>query len=144
MFPEWNHYIVFGNDARPQEPSLVVSDKQHSRCVSQRPGRIVQRPLTIPPRQVGQSCADIRTLRHGGCDRRQLRSGQRGRARRCAAATVRPATWVTDPAKRQALGARLREGHAGYRRIRAIAEPLGSIYAALLDTHRQIVGNPNL
>lgn len=55
-----------------------------------------------------------------------------------------PAAWVADPAKRQALGARLREGHAGYARIRAIAEPLGPIYAALLDTHGQIVGNPDL
>jgi plasmid segregation protein ParM len=51
-----------------------------------------------------------------------------------------PATWAIDTDKARALGARLREGNAAYSAVRVIPEPLGVIYAQLLDTHGQLVG----
>ncbi len=55
-----------------------------------------------------------------------------------------PATWASDPEKARALGVHLREAHSGYRGIRVIPEPLGLVYAATLDAHGQVVGDPAL
>lgn len=55
-----------------------------------------------------------------------------------------PATWASDPEKARALGAHLREAHSGYSGIRVIPEPLGLVYAATLDNHGQVVGDPAL
>lgn len=53
-----------------------------------------------------------------------------------------PATWAAERTKAQALGARLREATADYLGIRVIPEPLGLVYAALLDNDGQIAGDP--
>lgn len=55
-----------------------------------------------------------------------------------------PATWASDLERARALGKRLREGHPAYTSIRVIPEPLGLIYAALLDTDGRIVGDSAL
>lgn len=55
-----------------------------------------------------------------------------------------PATWAQDPDKARALGQRLRDAHNGYSGIRAIPEPLGIIYAMLLDSAGEIIGEPAL
>lgn len=57
-----------------------------------------------------------------------------------------PATWASDPTKAQQLGARIRAATSmfGAGAIRIIPEPLGGIYAALLDTHGQLVGDSAL
>jgi hypothetical protein len=55
-----------------------------------------------------------------------------------------PATWAGDSEKARALGAHLREAHSGYSSIRVIPEPLGLVYAAALDNHGQVVGDPAL
>lgn len=55
-----------------------------------------------------------------------------------------PATWAQRPDLARALGARLREAGTRYARIRVIAEPLGLLYAALLDNDGQVVGDPAL
>jgi hypothetical protein len=55
-----------------------------------------------------------------------------------------PATWAADLEKAKLLGERLRAGHAGYTTIRVIPEPLGLLYAAALDNHGQLVGDPGL
>lgn len=56
-----------------------------------------------------------------------------------------PATWALDKSKAQALGARLRDAAGGaYTRIKVIPEPLGAIYALLLDTDGQIDGDATL
>jgi hypothetical protein len=55
-----------------------------------------------------------------------------------------PATWAQRPDLARQLGARLREGVGGYTSIRVIAEPLGLMYAALLDNHGQAVGDAAL
>lgn len=55
-----------------------------------------------------------------------------------------PATWAADPEQARALGAHLREAHGGYTSIRVIPEPLGLLYAAALDNHGQVVGDPAL
>ena len=57
-----------------------------------------------------------------------------------------PATWASDPTKAQLLGARIRAATSmfGAGAIRIIPEPLGGIYAALLDTHGQLVGDSAL
>lgn len=55
-----------------------------------------------------------------------------------------PATWASDPDRARALGARLRAGHPAYTQIRVIPEPLGLIYAALLDTDGAITGDSAL
>jgi hypothetical protein len=51
-----------------------------------------------------------------------------------------PATWAQDQTLAEQLGARLRSG-ASYRSVRVIAEPLGVIYARLLDTDGAIAGD---
>ncbi|MBP1466181.1 ParM/StbA family protein [Candidatus Chloroploca sp. M-50] len=55
-----------------------------------------------------------------------------------------PATWALDHAKARALGAHLRDAHSGYSSIRVIPEPLGLVYAAALDNHGHLVGDPAL
>lgn len=55
-----------------------------------------------------------------------------------------PATWASNREQAAALGARLRAGHHGYSSIRIIPEPLGLIYASLLDTNGQIAGDSAL
>lgn len=52
-----------------------------------------------------------------------------------------PATWATDQQSAHKLGERLRAATDRYTRIRVIAEPLGLIYAALLDAQGAIVGD---
>lgn len=54
-----------------------------------------------------------------------------------------PATWAQDQTLARALGQRLREGTT-YTGVRAIAEPLGIIYAELLDTDGANVGDAAL
>ena len=54
-----------------------------------------------------------------------------------------PATWAEDAEKCRMLGQRLRTGAPdAYTKITVIAEPLGLAYAALLDNHGQVVGDP--
>lgn len=53
-----------------------------------------------------------------------------------------PATWASDPERARALGQRLRDGHPAYTSIRVIPEPLGLVYAALLDADGAITGDP--
>lgn len=60
-----------------------------------------------------------------------------------ACVTGLPATWAQDPDLARALGARLR-GAASYGAMRVIAEPLGLLYAALLDNDGQVAGDPAL
>ncbi len=55
-----------------------------------------------------------------------------------------PATWATDVDKARLLGERLRAATPTYRGIRVIPEPLGLVYATLLDTHGELVGDPTL
>lgn len=55
-----------------------------------------------------------------------------------------PATWAQHPELARRLGARIREAVAGYRSIRVIAEPLGLMYAALLDNDGEVTGDPAL
>ena len=55
-----------------------------------------------------------------------------------------PATWARDPEKCKALGERLRAAYPGYQAIKVIPEPLGLVYAALLDNHGQIAGSDDL
>lgn len=61
-----------------------------------------------------------------------------------ACVTGLPATWALDPERCRSLGARLREAYIGYQTIRVIPEPLGLIYAALLDNAGDLVGDPAL
>jgi hypothetical protein len=55
-----------------------------------------------------------------------------------------PATWASDADRARELGKRLREGYPGYTSIRIIPEPLGLVYAVLLDTEGRIVGDTAL
>jgi hypothetical protein len=55
-----------------------------------------------------------------------------------------PATWAADPAKARLLGERLRSATSIYTGIRVIPEPLGLIYAMLLDNNGQIAGDDAL
>jgi len=55
-----------------------------------------------------------------------------------------PATWAGDADHARRLGERLRAATPTYRSIRVIPEPLGLVYAALLDNAGQIVGDPAL
>lgn len=55
-----------------------------------------------------------------------------------------PATWARDTERAKALGARLRAGYTGYTSVRVIPEPLGLIYASLLDMNGQIAGDSAL
>ncbi len=55
-----------------------------------------------------------------------------------------PATWAADRAKALTLGARLREAYPLYASIRVIPEPLGLVYAALLDNDGSVVGDTAL
>lgn len=52
-----------------------------------------------------------------------------------------PAAWAQDKALAALLGARLREATATYTSIRVIAEPLGALYAELLDDHGRMAGD---
>jgi hypothetical protein len=52
-----------------------------------------------------------------------------------------PASWARDEEKARALGERLRAATPGYRRIQVIPEPLGLVYAALLDERGQVNGD---
>jgi hypothetical protein len=55
-----------------------------------------------------------------------------------------PATWMQERAKAQALGERLRAGTDRYRRIQGIPEPLGMIYALVLDNDGEVAGDETL
>lgn len=55
-----------------------------------------------------------------------------------------PATWAQDPEKARLLGARLRSATNAYGKIRVIPEPLGLVYATLLDNDGQVVGDAAL
>jgi hypothetical protein len=55
-----------------------------------------------------------------------------------------PATWAQDATKAKLLGERLRAAAPPYTRIRVIPEPLGMIYAVVLDTLGQIAGDDAL
>jgi hypothetical protein len=55
-----------------------------------------------------------------------------------------PANQAEDTTKAQALGARLREGSNTFTEIRVIAEPLGLLYSALLDSTGAVVGDEAL
>lgn len=55
-----------------------------------------------------------------------------------------PATWAADTDKARLLGAHLRAAHPAYTTIRVIPEPLGLVYAAALDNHGQVAGDPAL
>jgi hypothetical protein len=55
-----------------------------------------------------------------------------------------PATWAADTERAKELGKRLRDGHSAYTSIRVIPEPLGLIYAALLDIDGRISGDSAL
>lgn len=55
-----------------------------------------------------------------------------------------PATWASDPERARELGKRLRDGHPSYTSIRVIPEPLGLVYAALLDNDGAICGDAAL
>ncbi len=55
-----------------------------------------------------------------------------------------PATRAADTDKAKLLGEHLRTAHAGYGGIRVIPEPLGLVYAAALDNHGQVAGDPAL
>lgn len=55
-----------------------------------------------------------------------------------------PATWAQDRDKARALGERLRSATDAYTKVRVIPEPLGLLYATLLDNHGQLVGDPAL
>lgn len=52
-----------------------------------------------------------------------------------------PAAWAVDEGKARALGERIRAAQPGYRSIRVIPEPLGLVYAALLDGAGAVVGD---
>ncbi|NTV61916.1 MAG: ParM/StbA family protein [Oscillochloris sp.] len=60
------------------------------------------------------------------------------------AVTGLPATWAANPEKARQLGDRLRAATSQYAGIRVIAEPLGLVYSALLDTHGEILGDSAL
>lgn len=55
-----------------------------------------------------------------------------------------PASWAGDEAKARALAERLKAALPGYRAIRVIPEPLGLVYAALLDGEGAVVGEAAL
>lgn len=55
-----------------------------------------------------------------------------------------PAAWAQDKSLAGLLGARLRAATAAYTQIRVIAEPLGAMYAELLDNHGATVGDAAL
>ena len=52
-----------------------------------------------------------------------------------------PASWARDEEKARQLAERIRAASPGYRTIRVIPEPLGLVYAALLDGAGQVAGD---
>lgn len=75
----------------------------------------------------------IPTLLRGALHRLGLSAGTGG-----VCVTGLPASWAADETKARALGERVRAALPGYRHIRVIPEPLGLVYAALLDTSGQL------
>jgi hypothetical protein len=55
-----------------------------------------------------------------------------------------PASWALQPALCRQLAERLREGTALYTKVRVIPEPLGLVYAMLLNSAGEIIGDPTL
>ena len=55
-----------------------------------------------------------------------------------------PATWTRDPTHAHALGARLRAATSLFTEILVIPEPLGVLYALLLDEHGHVCGDEAL
>lgn len=55
-----------------------------------------------------------------------------------------PAVWAQDKDLAGLLGSRLRAATAAYAQIRVIAEPLGAMYAELLDNDGAVAGDPAL
>lgn len=55
-----------------------------------------------------------------------------------------PANWASSRERCSQLGQRIREAGVSYQAIRVIPEPLGLIYAQLLDNNGQIAGDPAL
>lgn len=99
-------------------------------------------PLTSLAQQRLSDPVYIPVLLAGALDRLGYLNGAAGGV--CVSGL--PATWATDPAKAQLLGARIRAATTmfGAGAIRIIPEPLGGVYAALLDTHGQVVGDSAL
>lgn len=96
-------------------------------------------PLTMLAQDRLADPAFIPALVRGALDRFGYLNGTAGGA--CV--TGLPATWAADVEKAKLLGQRLREAST-YQQIRVIPEPLGLIYAALLDNDGQIAGDPAL
>lgn len=103
-------------------------------------------PLTMLAQERLRDPAFIPALVRGALRRFGDRTGAACCASTAAGMCVTglPATWAADPEQARALGAHLREAHGGYTSIRVIPEPLGLLYAAALDTHGQVVGDPAL
>ncbi len=97
-------------------------------------------PLTILAQERLLDPAFIPVLVRGALQRLGVMNG--GHPGYCV--TGLPATWASDVEKAKLLGEHLRAAHGGYTGIRVIPEPLGVVYAAALDNHGQIVGDPAL
>jgi hypothetical protein len=95
-------------------------------------------PLTILAQERLQDPAFIPALVRGALQRMGALNGSSGGY--CV--TGLPATWAADTAMARALGKHLRAAHPGYGAIRVIPEPLGLVYAAALDNHGQVAGDP--
>jgi hypothetical protein len=97
-------------------------------------------PLTILAQERLADTAFIPVLVRGALQRLGVING--GVPGYCV--TGLPATWASDVEKAKLLGEHLRAAHGGYTGIRVIPEPLGLVYAAALDNHGQISGDPAL
>ena len=97
-------------------------------------------PLTILSRERLSDPVFIPALVRGAL----LRLGLWGAMPPAMCVTGLPATWAQDVTLARDLGARLRDATDGYQSIRVIPEPLGLVYAALLDDDGQIAGEAAL
>ncbi len=97
-------------------------------------------PRTMLAQDRMQDAVFIPALLRGALDRLGSLNG----AATGMCVTGLPATWATDVDKARLLGERLRAATPSYRGIRVIPEPLGLVYATLLDTHGELVGDPTL
>jgi len=96
-------------------------------------------PLTLLAQERLQDPAFIPALLRGALDRFGTLNG----SATGPCVTGLPATWAADLGMARQLGQRLREAW-GYSQIKVIPEPLGLVYAALLDNDGQIVGDSAL
>jgi putative intracellular protease/amidase len=99
-------------------------------------------PLTMIGQDRLRDPAIIPALLRGALDRLGAATGSAPDPGVCV--TGLPAVWAQDKALAGLLGARLRDATGAYTSIRVIAEPLGAMYAALLDDHGAIVGDTAL